>query len=142
MRRVIVCGLLAVWAGTVFAALGAAVEPAAKGEPAAKENPHLGRLRHVVLFKFKDDTKAEDVQAIEKAFAALPEKIDTIVDFEWGTDVSVENLSQGFTHCFVVTFKDTEGRKTYLPHPAHEAFVKLLGPHLDKVLVIDFVVKN
>jgi hypothetical protein len=26
----------------------------------------------------------------------------------------------------------------YLPHPAHKAFVDVLMPHLDKVLVIDY----
>ncbi len=56
--------------------------------------------------------------------------------------MSAENLAQGFTHCFLVTFNDAEGSEIYLPHPAHKAFGKLLGPHLDKVLVIDFVSKR
>ena len=36
----------------------------------------------------------------------LPSKIDAIKDFEWGTNNSPENLAQGFTHCFFVTFAD------------------------------------
>jgi hypothetical protein len=95
-------------------------------------------LRHVVLFKFKDDTTDEQIRQIEKAFCALPDKIDVICDFEWGTDVSVENRQEGFTHCFLVTFRDEAARAQYLPHRAHKAFGKLLGPHLDKVLVIDY----
>jgi len=95
-------------------------------------------LRHVVLFKFKDDANKVDVQKVIDAFEALPKKIDTIVDFEWGTDVGAENLAQGFTHCFLVTFRDTEGRDKYLPHPAHEDFKKIIGPVLDKVLVVDY----
>lgn len=95
-------------------------------------------LRHVVLFKFKDGTGEEQVEQIERAFCALPEKVDAIYDFEWGTDVSVENLQQDFTHCFVVTFLNEADRAAYLPHPDHKAFGKLLGPHLDKVLVIDY----
>ncbi|HPU07367.1 MAG TPA: Dabb family protein, partial [Thermogutta sp.] len=67
---------------------------------------HAGQVRHVVLFKFKDGTSPEDVAKIEKAFAALPSKIPQIAGFEWGTDCSVENLSQGFTHCFILTFKN------------------------------------
>lgn len=95
-------------------------------------------LRHVVLFKFKDNTSKEQIKQIEDAFCALPEKIDAIYDFEWGTDVSVENLQQGFTHCFLVTFLSEEDRAAYLPNPAHKAFGELLGPYLDKVLVIDY----
>ena len=72
------------------------------------------------------------------AFRALPGKVDTICDFEWGTDVSVENLQQGFTHCFFVTFRSEADRAAYLPNPAHKQFGKMLGPHLDKVLVIDY----
>lgn len=95
-------------------------------------------LRHVVLFKFKDDTTAEQIKTIEDAFRALPGKIPTIQDFEWGTNVSPENLSQGFTHCFFVTFRDAAGRDAYLPHPAHKEFGAVLGPYMEKVLVLDY----
>ena len=95
-------------------------------------------LRHVVLFKFKADATPEQVQEVVTAFGALQSKIDTIEDFECGTDVGVENLAAGFTHCFVVTFRDAAGRDAYLPHPAHEEFKKLVGPRLDKVLVVDY----
>jgi len=95
-------------------------------------------LRHVVLFKFKDTSSSREIKEIEDAFRALPRKIDAIYDFEWGTDVSVENLQQGFTHCFLVTFRSEDDRAAYLPHPAHKQFGQMLGPHLDKVLVIDY----
>ena len=95
-------------------------------------------LRHVVLFKFKKESTPEDIQKVVTAFAALPKQIDTIVDFEWGTDVGVENLSDGFTHCFLVTFRSTEARDAYLPHPAHKKFVDLVKPHLEKPFVVDY----
>ena len=99
-------------------------------------------LRHVVLFKFKDDASKEQVKQVTDAFSALPGKIDAIKEFEWGTDVGVEMLDQGFTHCFIVTFADEKGRDAYLPHPAHEDFKKIVGPVLDKVLVVDFWTKK
>lgn len=95
-------------------------------------------LRHVVLFKFKEDLNKEKVQEVVAAFGELPGKIEQIHEFEWGKDVSVENKSAGFTHCFFVTFKTTKGRDEYLPHPAHKEFVKLVGPRVDKVLVFDY----
>ncbi len=99
---------------------------------------HKGLLRHVVLFKFKKDTTPEQLREIENAYIALPEKIPAIHDFEWGTDISVENLHQGFTHCFLVTFTSEEDRATYLPHPEHRKFVDLITPHFEKVFVIDY----
>ena len=101
-----------------------------------------GKLRHVVLFKFKDGAAPEKIKAVEDAFAALPGKIPQIQAYEWGVDCSVEGKAQGFTHCFLVTFDDAVGREAYLPHPAHKAFVELLKPSLDKVLVIDYVAKT
>jgi len=96
------------------------------------------KLRHVVLFKFKDTSTPEDVARIVAAFRGLPAKIAEIDGFEWGTDVSPEGKSQGFTHCFLVTFKTAADRDAYLPHPAHKEFVSIVGPHVDKVCVVDF----
>jgi hypothetical protein len=98
-----------------------------------------GKLRHVVLLKFKDGVSADDIKKVENAFRELPKKIPEIAGFEWGTNNSPEKLDQGFTHCFLLTFNDAKGRDAYLPHPAHKAFGEVLRPHLDKVLVIDFV---
>ena len=107
---------------------------------AAEEAPKKSEkvLRHVVLFKFKADATKEQVQEVVDAFRALPKKIDAIIGFEYGTDVGVENLANGFTHGFVVTFRDEKGRDTYLPHKDHEVFKKLAIPRIDKVLVFDF----
>lgn len=95
-------------------------------------------LRHVVLFKFKDSSTPAQIKEVEDAFLALPSKIKEIKSLEWGTNNSPENLAQGFTHCFFVTFNSEEDRAVYLPHPDHKAFGAILGPHLDKVLVIDY----
>jgi hypothetical protein len=98
-------------------------------------------LRHVVMFKFKDSSTADDIKKVEDAFVALPNKIKTIKSIEFGTNNSPENLNQGFTHCFILTFKSEKDRDDYLPHPDHKAFGKVLGPHLDKVMVLDYWAK-
>jgi len=95
--------------------------------------------RHVVLFGFKESATKEDIKKIEKAFAKLPDQIDTIINYEWGTNESPEGLDQGHSHCFLVTFKDKAGLEVYLPHPAHKKFVELLKPSLEKVTVLDYV---
>jgi len=96
-------------------------------------------LRHVVLYKFKDDLAPEKVQAVVDAFVSLPKKIDTIVGFEHGTNVSQEGKSEGLTHCFVVTSRDEMGRETYLGHAAHQEFVKLVRERREKVVVFDYL---
>lgn len=95
-------------------------------------------LHHVVVFKFKDAATPGQIKEIEDAFRALPGKISQIKSFEWGTNVSPENLAQGYTHCFLLTFSSDRDRDVYLVAPAHKDFGRRLGPYLDKVLVIDF----
>ena len=95
-------------------------------------------LRHVVLFSFKEESYPEGVRQVEEAFAALPGKIPEIHDYEWGTNNSPEELNQGLTHAFFVTFKSEADRAVYLPHPDHLAFVEVLKPHLQDVTVVDY----
>ncbi|HEY1022299.1 MAG TPA: Dabb family protein [Flavisolibacter sp.] len=110
---------------------------------AQTDNAQPGKqLRHVVLFSFKKTSKEVDVKKVEEAFRALPSKIKEIKSFEWGLNNSPENLNQDFTHCFLVTFGSEADRAIYLPHPAHQAFVEILKPHLDKVLVVDYWARN
>src|SRR5262249_2415795 len=95
-------------------------------------------LRHAVFFKFKDGTSDADVGKGGAAFHSLPKKIDSIKEYQPGKNVSPSGFDDGFTHCFLLTFADDAGRQKYLPHPDHKAFGAMLGPHLDKVFVIDY----
>lgn len=95
-------------------------------------------LRHAVFFKFKETSSEEEVNEVVEAFRGLPEKIDAITDFAWGTNNSPEGLDDGFTHCFLLTFADEAGRDVYLPHPDHKAFGDVLRPHMEDVFVIDY----
>lgn len=95
-------------------------------------------LRHVVMYKFKDSATPQQVQEVVAAFGGLPKKIDTIIGYEAGTNVSPEGKSEGFTHVFVVTFKDEAGRDAYLKHPAHDAYVQVVKDKREKVIVFDY----
>ena len=76
-------------------------------------------LKHAVFVKFKDDAPAEAVKAVEEACVALPSKIDTIKASEWGTNNSPEEINEGFTHCFMITFDSEDGLAAFVPHPDH-----------------------
>src|SRR5262245_30471195 len=95
-------------------------------------------LRHAVFFKFKDGTSDADVEKVVAAFAALPKKIDSIKEYQRAKNVSPSGFDDGFTDCFLLPLADDAGRQKYLPHPDHKAFGAMLGPHLDKVFVIDY----
>ena len=97
-----------------------------------------GLFRHFVSFQFKEGTSDEKKEELVKAVLGLKKEIDVIVDLEWGATDNIEPLNNGFTHSFLVSFRDKAGLATYLPHPAHEAFVAKIKPHLEKVYVFDY----
>lgn len=98
-----------------------------------------GVYRHVVVFKFKETTTDAQIKQIVEDFGKLQDEIKEIIAYEHGTNVSPEGLDQGFTHVFLVTFKDKAGLDVYLPHPAHKAFVDKLLPLLEEPFVVDYV---
>ena len=100
-----------------------------------------GLFRHFVSFQFKEGTSDEKKDELVRAFLELKSEIEEIVDLEWGETENIEPLNDGFTHSFLVTFKDRAGLEVYLPHPAHEEFVKRLKPHLEKVYVFEYTAK-
>src|SRR6185295_11614396 len=77
----------------------------------AAENPAIkATVRHMVAFKFKETTTPQQVKQVEDAFRALKTKIPQIVSFEWGLNSSPEKFDKGFTHGFILGFKDETGR--------------------------------
>lgn len=99
------------------------------------------KLRHIVMFKYLDTSTETDVTKVSEAFANLYGTIPEVKAFEWGTNNSPENLNQGFTHCYTLTFASEEDRAIYDKHPAHKAFQEILKPHMEKVFVVDYWAK-
>jgi len=109
---------------------------------AQPKNQDKGQLRHVVIFKFKENSSKASVDSVVNAFVALKDKISVVKKLEWGLNDSPENWHQGFTHCFILTFANKKDRdEVYQVHPAHKAFQKILGPHMEKVFVVDYAVE-
>ncbi|KAH7298124.1 hypothetical protein KP509_25G027500 [Ceratopteris richardii] len=98
----------------------------------------MTQVNHVVMVKFKEELSTEQKDSLIQGFHDLPSLIPDIKAFEWGPNVTVEDLHQGFTHVFVLTFHSPEGRDNYLVHPAHTDFANKLLPAVDKVVVFDF----
>ncbi|XP_061360267.1 stress-response A/B barrel domain-containing protein HS1 [Gastrolobium bilobum] len=97
-----------------------------------------GTVKHIVLGKFKDDITPQQIEELIKSYANLVNLVPPMKSFQWGKDVSAENLHQGFTHIFESTFESTEAVAEYVAHPAHVEYANLLLPSLEKVIVIDY----
>ncbi len=98
-------------------------------------------LRHVVIFKFNDSSTAQEVQNVADTFYALKQSVPQIKDMEWGINNSPENFNQGFTHCFIISFKSEKDLADYQNNASHKAFQEVLKPHMEKVFVVDYWTK-
>lgn len=84
-------------------------------------------VRHVVVFKYKPEATPAQIQKVTDAFRSLASTIPGITAFEDGVNNSPEGKNQGFTHVYMLTFKDAAARDAYLPHPEHKKFGQVLG---------------
>jgi hypothetical protein len=97
-----------------------------------------GLIRHLVLFTFQPSSSTESVNEVVRSFMDLKGVVPSLLDMEWGPNISPENHHQGFTHCFLLSFASLEGLEAYQQHPAHRAFQVVLRPHMDRVFVVDW----
>ncbi|HKQ07420.1 MAG TPA: Dabb family protein [Blastocatellia bacterium] len=102
------------------------------------------RVRHIVVFKFKPGSSEAQIKQVTEAFRQLKDKIPGILAFEHGVNNSPEKKNLGFTHVYLLTFKDAAARDAYLPHPEHKKFGELLGRLgvFEDVFVVDFAPEN
>ncbi|KNA05671.1 hypothetical protein SOVF_188160 [Spinacia oleracea] len=96
----------------------------------------MGDFKHLVVAKFKEGVAVEDVI---KGMQDLVSDIDAVKSFEWGQDLeSHEMLRQGFTHSFLMTFKNKEEYTAFLAHPKHIEFSATFSVAIEKVILLDF----
>ncbi|MEX0336759.1 Dabb family protein [Vibrio tubiashii] len=97
-------------------------------------------IRHILLIKFKQDAQLSEIAKLRALFEQMPNKIEGVLEVEWGLNDSPEDKNQGFTHSVLMTFVDEAGRQNYLPHPEHDALKDVFRPLLDDIIVFDYQV--
>jgi len=95
-------------------------------------------LRHVVLIEFKETATEEQIKQTEEMFCEMARGIEEVEDFEWGTDVSGGERTEGYTHCFILTFADEAGRDKYQTNAAHNELRAVTRPYIKKMLAFDY----
>lgn len=85
-------------------------------------------VKHIVLFKLKEELPATEKQAVmnqfKEAIEALPAKISVIRKIEVGLNV---NPAEEWDIALYSEFDSLEDVKTYAVHPDHVAAGKLLA---------------
>lgn len=95
-------------------------------------------IRHIVLFSYKKEATAKQLETLHEKFNTLPSLIPEILHFESGKNISSENKSKGLSNAYVLDFAGIKERDCYLVHPDHMAFSEFADSLLEDVLVFDY----
>jgi hypothetical protein len=96
------------------------------------------KLRHIVMFKVREDTdKEENIQRIKSKLEALPGIIEEIRFFE----VGVNSIDNGFAYDLVLCseFDGKEELFRYQKHPDHVKVAEFVHKVCENRVVVDYV---
>ena len=94
-------------------------------------------IHHVAMFRFKEGTTTEQVDAAAEALNDLPAQIDVLIDYKCGSDLGLMDGTWDFV--VVADVANADDFVTYKDHPAHRSVVtNLMAPIIAEGARIQF----
>ena len=91
---------------------------------------------HIVMFKFKEEKKQENLLVVKSALAELASKIPTLNSIEVGINFADE--ARAFDMSLYSTFNTKDDLKIYAIHPEHLKVVELIKSVTLESKVVDY----
>ena len=82
-------------------------------------------LRHVAMFKWRDEVTDEQKVAARDALAALKQQVPSVVEYTVGFDIG--RNPNNWDMVLVAEFEDVAGLESYFAHPVMNAASDLVG---------------
>lgn len=96
-------------------------------------------VKHIVMFRFRDDVSESVRTAAREAFKsgieALPQTITFIRNVHVGFNI---NPDEKWDICLDSTFDNLDDVRKYSVHPAHKAVASALMKHIGERACVDF----
>jgi hypothetical protein len=80
-----------------------------------------GMIKHIVIFKWREDVSEADVAAVLEDLHALPSVIDALEGYLAAPDLGISEGTGDFA--IIATVASPEALRQYLEHPQHVAVV-------------------
>jgi len=94
---------------------------------------------HIVMFKFKDESKDANIAEVTKRLNALVELIPTLKSMEVGVDFN--KSERAFDLSLYSTFDSKEALQEYAVHEEHLKVVGLIKEVTLESKVVDYILK-
>jgi hypothetical protein len=91
---------------------------------------------HIVMFAFKKENKAQNLQKAKDMLEALEEKIPSLLSMDVGLDFMQSERSYDLV--LTSTFEDKKGLSEYAVHPAHLEVVSFIKEVTEGAKVVDY----
>ncbi len=95
-------------------------------------------IKHIVLFKFKEENKEVFMKQAKQELEDLVDTIDELKGMEIGINYLGDDKMPDLS--LTSTFDNKEGLKVYATHPAHLKVVQLIKPMAIGRWVVDYEV--
>lgn len=96
-------------------------------------------FRHVVMFKWREGTTADQVESVRRRLDELPRAIPEIARYQHGPDAEVNEGN--FDYVVVGDFADAAGYLVYRDHPVHKQVIaEVLAPLIAERSAVQYVV--
>jgi len=93
---------------------------------------------HIVMFKFKDENKEQNIALVEQKLNDLVNLVPTLKSIEVGVDFN--GSDRAFDLSLYSTFDAKEDLKSYAVHPEHLKLVELIKEVTLESKVVDYIV--
>lgn len=99
-------------------------------------------IKHVVMFKLKDEAegepKSETIEKLRAKLELLEEQISEVLNLEVGSNISGQ--PSAFDLVLYTEFKNLADLEIYRDHPEHKKVVDYIGVVCDARTVVDYIV--
>ena len=92
---------------------------------------------HIVMFRFKEENKTQNIQKVKEMLNTLVEKIEELQSLEVG--INFNQSERAFDLSLYSTFKTKEDLKTYAVHKEHLKVVELIKTVTIESKVVDYI---
>ena len=93
---------------------------------------------HIVMFKFKEQDKEQNLSVVADRLNALVDLVPTLKSMEVGIDFN--QTQRAFDMSIYTTFDSKEDLKEYAIHPEHLKVVELIKEVTSESKVVDYIV--
>ncbi len=94
-------------------------------------------LTHIVCWKYKPETTAEERAEHVSKLRALPDLIPNIINFDVGSDVL--HLERSYDTGLVAVYTDLAALEAYTIDPEHQKVAALGKEIAERVVSVDFI---